>query len=181
VIGRAGPASRPGIAESDGPRPSDGAPDPPSSPGGDDPLVALSRSFKATMVAMRRLRGRETHRAEELSYAQYSLLFGLSESSELSSRELACAADLSPGTVTGMLDSLEAHGLVRRTRSERDKRVVLTGLTERGQQLVDARRAQFEPRWRAALSEFSPEELRAATAVLDRVGAMFAALDQEHP
>ena len=160
-----------------GPVPVDAGTDPPPT----DPLEELSRAFKATMVAMRRLRGRETRHGGELSYAQYSLLFGLSGSSELSSRELACAADLSPGTVTQMLESLEGHGLVRRTRSALDKRVVLTGLTERGQRLVDERRARFEPRWREALSEFDPEELAAAAAVLERLATMFTALAEESP
>jgi DNA-binding MarR family transcriptional regulator len=145
-----------------------------------DPLVELSRAFKAAMVAVRRLRGRETQRdAGGLSYAQYSLLFGLAECAELSSRELADAAYLSPATVTQMLDSLEAHGLVLRTRSARDKRVVLTGLTERGQQLVDERRAQWEPRWRATLGEFDRDELQAATAVLGRLASLFDEMAQE--
>ncbi len=122
---------------------------------------------------MRRLRGRETQRADELSYAQYSLLFGLAEGPPLSSRELAVAADLAPATVTQMLDNLAAHGLVGRVRSTSDKRVVLTSLTERGRALVEERRAGFEKRWRAALADFSPDELATAAAVLDRLALMF--------
>jgi len=142
-------------------------------------LERLTVSFKATMAAVRRLRGRETQRPGELSYAQYSLLFGLAESCELSSRELACRAELSPATVTQMLDSLEAHGLVRRTRAAHDKRVVLTALTERGQQLVDERRALYEPRWRAAMSRFDADELRTAAAVLDALTALFGEFADE--
>ena len=41
-------------------------------------LEQLGHSFKTAMAAVRRLRGRETHRPGELSYAQYALLFGLS-------------------------------------------------------------------------------------------------------
>jgi DNA-binding MarR family transcriptional regulator len=136
-------------------------------------LEQLGRSFKAAMAAVRRLRGRETHRPGKLSFAQYSLLFGLGEGGELSARELALAADLSPATVTQMLDSLAAAGLVQRVRSERDKRVVLTSLTRRGKAVVAARRARFEPRWRRALAGFSDDELVTAAAVLDRLGDMF--------
>lgn len=137
-------------------------------------LEQLGRSFKTTMAAVRRLRGRETHRPGELSYAQYGLLFGLADSGgELSSRELACAADLSSPTVTQMLDHLAAAGLVERVRSELDKRVVLTSLTERGRALVAERKALFEPRWSAALAEFGDEELQIAAAVLARLGTMF--------
>jgi len=137
-------------------------------------LEQLGRSFKSAMAAVRRLRGRETHRPGGLSYAHYGLLFGLADSGgELSARDLACAADLSPATVTQMLDHLAAAGLVARVRSELDKRVVLTSLTERGGAVVAQRKALFEPRWRAALAEFGDGELQIAAAVLARLGALF--------
>ena len=47
-----------------------------------DVLDELGRSFRAAMAAVRRLRGRETHRPGELSFAQYSLLFGLARGGE---------------------------------------------------------------------------------------------------
>src|SRR3954463_15149297 len=99
-------------------------------------LEQLGRSFRAAMASVRRLRGRETHRPGELSYAQYSLLFGLARGGELPAGELATLADLSPATVTQMLDSLAAAGLVQRKRSHDDKRVVLSALTDRGEALA---------------------------------------------
>jgi MarR family transcriptional regulator, organic hydroperoxide resistance regulator len=144
------------------------------------PHEELGRSFKAAMAAVRRLRGRETHRPGGLSNAQYSLLFGLAgQCGEMSSRDLADAADLTPATVTQMLDSLEAAGLVVRSRSEKDKRVVLTTLTERGQQLVDEHRARVEPKWQASLAQFSDDELRTAAAVLARLADYFEHYHQE--
>ncbi|MBV8953324.1 MAG: winged helix DNA-binding protein, partial [Solirubrobacterales bacterium] len=82
-------------------------------------------------------------------------------------------------TATEMLDPLAASGLVRRERSERDRRVVLISLTDRGRRLTEERRARFEPRWRAALAEFSDAELLTAAAVLDRMRAMFDELRSE--
>lgn len=87
--------------------------------------------------------------------------------------ELADLADLSPASTTEMLEGLAAAGLVMRERSERDRRVVLTSLTERGSELVEARRARYEPRWRAALDEFTEEELVVAATVLDRLRVLF--------
>ncbi len=133
----------------------------------------LGQSFKRVMAAVRRFRGRETQRPGELSDAQYGLLFGLRCAPQLSSSELASAADLSPASATEMLDGLAEAGLVRRERSARDRRVVLISLTDRGRALVEERRARYEPRWRAALAEFSDEELRIAAAVLDRLRKMF--------
>jgi len=134
---------------------------------------ALGHSFKAAMAAVRRLRGRETHRPGDLSYAQYSLLFGLAGGATRSARQLAELADVSPATVTQMLDHLAAAGLVHRVRSDEDKRIVLTSLTARGNEVIEARRCEMEPRWRAALSEFSEDELRIAAAVLDRLATLF--------
>ena len=64
------------------------------------------------MAAVRRLRGRESQGQGELSYAQYSLLFGLAAEPELSTSRLAALAELSPATVTQMLDHLEQAGFV---------------------------------------------------------------------
>src|SRR5436305_8621903 len=144
-------------------------------------LEALSRAFEGVTAAMRRLRGRETHHPGELSYAQYGLLFGLSDGTPKSSRELAFAADVSPATAAEMLDGLAASGLVERIRSSADKRIVLTSLTDRGKALVDQRRAEYEPRWRASVAEFSEADLETAARVLDAVRQMFDELaETEH-
>jgi DNA-binding MarR family transcriptional regulator len=138
-----------------------------------EPLTALGESFKAAMGAVRRLRGRESHHNDKLSFAQYSLLFGLAAEPQLSASQLACVADLAPATVTEMLGHLEDDGLVARVRSDRDKRVVLVSLTPRGRKLVSERRADWERRWQAALDEFDDEQLRSAAAVLDRLAELF--------
>lgn len=136
-------------------------------------MEELGRAFKGALAAVRRMRGRETHRPGELSYAQFGLLFALSDGEPRSSRELALAADISPATAAEMLDGLAASGLVERTRSAEDKRIVLTTLTDRGKNLVDQRRATYEPRWREALSQFSEDELVSATRVLHALRGMF--------
>ncbi len=145
-------------------------------PAPDTPHGQLGVAFKRAMVAVRRLRGRETHRSEQISYAQYGLLFSLAGMCERSARDLAEHADLTPATVAQMLEGLEAHGLVKRTRSDEDRRVVLSSLTERGEQLVAERHAQMEPRWRAALDEFDETELMIAARVVNRLADYFDAL-----
>jgi DNA-binding MarR family transcriptional regulator len=147
----------------------------------DSPAGRLGLAFKRAMVAVRRLRGRETHRPGQPSHAQYALLFALAEHGERSARELAERADLTPGTVAQMLEHLEAHGLVARTRSELDRRIVLSSLTEQGAATVVARRALFEDRWKAALAEFSDEELDTAARVVGRLGDYFDGLLEDPP
>ena len=142
-------------------------------------MEAFGDAFKAANAGLRRLRGRETHHPGELSHAQYGLLFALRDGVPRSLRELALAADVSPATAAEMLDALATTGLVERVRSTEDKRVVLSSLTERGQAVVDERRARYEPRWRAALEEFSADELLTAATVLERVRTMFDDLASE--
>ena len=145
-----------------------------------DAAQDVARSFKRAMAAVRRLRGRETHRPGELTDAQYGLLFCLRDQAQMSVRELAEAAELSPASVTEMLEGLTAAGLVERERSDRDRRVVLTSLTESGRGLVEERRARFEPRFRAAMESFSEDELVVAAAVLDRLRDLFEQIADEH-
>jgi DNA-binding MarR family transcriptional regulator len=131
------------------------------------------------MVALRRLRGRESQRIGQLSFAQLGLLHGLAGRSECSARQLAEHSDLSPATVTQMLESLEAAGLVKRTRSEQDRRVVHTALTEQGASVVEDRHRDMEERWITALEEFSVAELATASKILDRIADMLESLGRD--
>jgi DNA-binding MarR family transcriptional regulator len=144
-----------------------------------DAAQQVARSFKRAMAAVRRLRGRETHRPGELTDAQYGLLFCLRDQAQMSVRDMAYAADVSPASVTEMLEGLAAAGLVERQRSDRDRRVVLTSLTDSGRALVEERRARFEPRLRAALEGFSEDELVVAAAVLERLRGLFEEIADE--
>lgn len=136
----------------------------------------LRRAFRGVNIAMRRMRGRETHHSGGLSYAQFGLLFALEGGVKLSARSLAEAASLSPASVTQMLEALEGNGLVARTRSLEDKRVVLNELTDKGQVAIERVRARMEPAWRAALAGFDDAQLLTAAAVLDALTGCFSAI-----
>jgi DNA-binding MarR family transcriptional regulator len=143
----------------------------------DDERVAaledLRESFRGVMAATRRMRGRDTQRGGgELGYAQLMLLAALYERGALPAGELACAAELTPATVTQMLDNLAAAGHVERARSEDDRRVVVTRLTTQGSRRVEAKRAEWEGRWARGFADLEPGDLRAGAAVLARIRAM---------
>ena len=113
------------------------------------------------------------------SFAQYQLLFALADREDVSAGELATAADLSPATVTQMLDSLVELGFVTRDRSTLDRRVVTCSLTADGRELIAERRALFEGRWAAALADVETADLAVAADVFDRIAAMFDDFDAE--
>jgi len=59
----------------------------------------------------------------------------LKEASPMKVSDLASRMYLHPATMVGLLDRLEAKELLKRTRSEKDRRVVYINLTEKGNEL----------------------------------------------
>ncbi len=60
----------------------------------------------------------------------------IAEASPIKPSELARRMYLHPATVVGLIDRLEKKGLVSRTRSREDRRVVEITLTEQGRELL---------------------------------------------
>lgn len=137
-------------------------------------LLDLGKAFRRVFRSLRRLRGRDTHLlGSEVSHAQMELLVELSEQGPLSAGDLAMAAQLTPATVTQMLDHLATSGHVQRTRSSTDRRVVVTALTAQGEQKVRAKRALWQQRWETVLADIDAEDLGTTTRVLERLNAVF--------
>jgi DNA-binding MarR family transcriptional regulator len=137
-------------------------------------LTELGQAFRRAYRSLRRLRGRDTHLlGGEISHAQFELLAELRERGPLPAGELAQVAGLSAATVSQMLDHLATDGQVKRVRSETDRRVVLIELTALGRRRVEATKALWRERWVAALEGVDDEELRIASSVLQRIGAVF--------
>jgi DNA-binding MarR family transcriptional regulator len=135
----------------------------------------LREAVAAFSAAQRRLRSRDT-KAGGLSYAQWHLLRQLAESAELPAGKLAAGADLTPASVTQMLDHLAEQGWVERVRSDSDRRVVLNRLTPAGRERFAAKEAELQARWREALSDISAEELGHAARVLRRMAEVLDAI-----
>ena len=137
-------------------------------------ITELGTSFRLAFRRLRSLRGRDTHRGDEIGHAQFELLMELCIRGPLHAGELAEVVGASAATVSGMLDNLCAAELVERSRSESDRRLVVVKLTRRGKRKVEARKALWRRRWEEALEGVDEEELRVASRVLDRIGGIFA-------
>ena len=134
-------------------------------------LEALRPALMELFGAQRRLRGRDARIEGGLSFAHYPLLSALAREESLSAGQLAADAGLTPATVTQMLDTLGAAGLVERSRSEADRRVVTTRLTPEGRERVERKDAELIEKWREALTGLDAGELEAATRVVARLGS----------
>jgi DNA-binding MarR family transcriptional regulator len=88
---------------------------------------------------------------------------------------LAALLHLDPGTVTGIVQRLEAAELVTRVRSEEDTRRIHLRLTSRGQTINRRRKGTVEAAVRRTLGAASPGDATAAERVLRRLAADLAA------
>lgn len=70
-----------------------------------------------------------------ITYTQYIMFLVLWEKDGITVGELCKRLMLDTGTVTPMLKNTEKQGLIKRTRSEEDERVVVVSLTEDGKAL----------------------------------------------
>lgn len=71
-----------------------------------------------------------------LTSAQLVVCRGIAELGEVTTTALSAYADLSAATVVTILDNLEERGIIERYRSQADRRIVHTRLTETGRSLV---------------------------------------------
>ena len=133
-------------------------------------LDDVQQGLRRLLSAERRLRGRDQHReAAALSPLHMRALFASGED-ETTAGEIAKAAQISPAAATGMLDDLEAHGIVVRRRSETDRRCVLVALTDRGRDVLHDARRRWRGRWDGALRDVPEADLHAAARVMHAIG-----------
>lgn len=103
-----------------------------------------------------------------LTYPQYLVMLVLWERDGLALGDIGRRLHLDSGTLTPLLKRLEAAGLVTRTRAERDERVVLIALTDKGMAL----KVQAEP-IPYRLAEAMHLEPAQALALKDGLEALF--------
>ncbi|WP_097304560.1 MarR family winged helix-turn-helix transcriptional regulator [Pseudomonas chlororaphis] len=99
-----------------------------------------------------------------LTYPQYLAMMVLWEQDGLTVGEISSRLLTDPGSLTPLLKRLEAEGLLSRTRSREDERVVIIELTEQGRTLHG--RARGVPQCILGASGLSLEQLRKLQADL---------------
>ena len=97
----------------------------------------------------------------------------------LSASTLAERLLVSGASITSLVDTLQRKGLVRRTGSESDRRVVLVELTEDAQPVIDGFLAEVTTLHAAQFAVLTDAEREQFCAMLARVSAHIATLDGE--
>jgi len=105
-----------------------------------------------------------------LSRTQFQAVSHLSVHGSNTSRQLADALNLTPGSVTNLVNQLVDMHLVQRS-SGRDRREVILGLTPEGMQTANAVGIRY---WRAVADGVTPQERETTLAALQNMSAALA-------
>ncbi|MBD1388162.1 MarR family transcriptional regulator [Neiella sp. HB171785] len=133
-------------------------------------LASLRRLIRATDLHSRYL-----NKTSGLTSPQLLVLQALNSRGPMISREVANEISLSQATMTSILDRLEAKQLIRRQRSEQDRRKVLVSLTEQGTEKVAAAPAPLQENFVQQFKELEDWEQSMILASLQRLAVMMDA------
>ena len=109
---------------------------------------------------------------QDLTFPQAMVLTALGEEGEMPISQLAQCTGSANSTVSGIVDRLERMGLVKRVRSEQDRRVIYVALTESSRAMERAVEPDVNAQMSRMLTDLTAQELeqiRGALETLERV------------
>jgi MarR family transcriptional regulator, organic hydroperoxide resistance regulator len=133
-------------------------------------------AWDAFVLAIRRSQARAKQSPEDLTLGQYYLLKPLARGDELPLCELAESAGIAAPTATRIVDGLERDGLLRRERSQRDRRTVLVSLTPEGRKRVQRKRRQLKQRRERLYEQLEPGEREQSERLLRHLAELVGQL-----
>ncbi|HEX3901105.1 MAG TPA: MarR family transcriptional regulator [Mycobacteriales bacterium] len=140
-------------------------------------LDPLRRAVGSLLAADRRLRSRDQQRrGDTLTNSHLRALHVLTHEERATAGALAKAADLNPASVTAMVDQLEMRGLVSRHRDGHDRRQCWITLTDAGREQVEEKERYWRTRMAETFADVSRKDLRAATAIIERLALVMQGL-----
>ena len=107
---------------------------------------------------------------EDLTPAQYLLLRRLWEKDGIQFKDLAVACSCSRSTVTGVVDTMENKGLVKRVAHPNDRRSTLVKLTKKGNELKEST-PSLDSLTNNCCQGINADELRILTILLKRLSS----------
>ena len=106
---------------------------------------------------------------QELTFSQWTTLVALHDGRVQTAGDLAQNICHDAGSLTRLVDQMVERGLIVRTRSESDRRVVRLALTARGSSLVEALAPKVMQFWNGLLSGFTHAEVDTLIDLLTRL------------
>lgn len=120
-------------------------------------MAAVSNLFRAS-AAIRRHMEAKVLAADRLSWTSFVALWVLWVWGEMDSRDLAAAVGISRPTSTGVVTTLEGRGLVKRSKTAEDGRLVRVSLTAAGRRKIEELFPRFNAEEAELTSHLAPED-----------------------
>lgn len=133
-------------------------------------LVALRRVIRAVD-----LRSKQLSRDVGLTGPQLLVMQNIQDKPGIMVREIAENINLSPATITNILDRLEARGLANRIRSTTDKRKVGVFLTEPGVASLEGAPRPLQEHFIERFNQLKEWEQSQMVATMQRIASMMDA------
>ncbi|PIE37533.1 MAG: MarR family transcriptional regulator [Gammaproteobacteria bacterium] len=133
-------------------------------------LSSLRQIIRAIDIDSKRL-----HKTFGLTSPQLILLSTVQANPKLTIRQASQEVSLSQGTVTTILDKLQKKGLVKRQRSEADKRKIHLLLTSEGEALLQSTPELLQSSFRDSFTALEEWEQLQILASLKRLSALMGA------
>ena len=133
-----------------------------------DSMLAVSNIYRAA-TAVRRRAEKGVLSEFGLSWGGFTTLWVLWVWGEMQSADLADECDLSKGTLTGVVKTLEKQGFVKRTPVAADRRKVTVSLTGAGLETIEQLFPRFNLYEGEMVSNLSASEKRELAELLRRV------------
>jgi DNA-binding MarR family transcriptional regulator len=141
-----------------------------------DSMAAISNVFRAAN-ATRNFLERTVLAPSGLSWTAFVVLWVSWIWEPIETRTIAEEGGFSKATLTGVLQTLESRGLIKRNRSQEDKRLVLVTLTAKGRKLMVSLFPEFNKHEQEVLSGLSAQQKRELATALRQITAFTEARD----
>lgn len=133
-------------------------------------LIALRRILRAT-----ELNARTLARATGLTTPQLIVLEIVASGGKIQPKDIAARAGVGQATATSLIDKLEMRGLVARTRSEQDRRLVWVTVTEEGRKVLESAPDPLQYVFAKQFGALPDWEQAMILAALEKIGAILNA------
>ena len=141
-----------------------------------DSMAAVSNVFRAANATINFLE-RTVLAPSGLSWTAFVVLWVSWIWEPIETRTIAEEGGFSKATLTGVLQTLESRGLIKRNRSLEDKRLVLVTLTAKGRKLMLTLFPEFNKHEQEVLSGLSAQQKRELATALRKITAFTEAMD----
>ena len=133
-------------------------------------LISLRRVIRAIDIHSKQL-----SKQSGLTGPQLIVMKKVAELDAPMAKQVATEINLSPATVTNIIDRLESRDLVKRVRSQIDKRKVELYLTEAGEKLLEGSPKPLQEHFIKHYQELEPWEQSQLLSSVERIASMMDA------